>query len=116
MHELAITESILSVVLKNAEANQAKKVIAVGLRIGDMTDLQDEWLQRYFDYLSKGTLAEGATLKVERSPIVFRCNDCAENFNFNLHENGESGCPMCHGSNVSFISGREFYIKDIEVM
>jgi hydrogenase nickel incorporation protein HypA/HybF len=63
MHELAVTESILNVVLKNAEASQAKKVIAVGLRIGDMTELQDEWIQRYFDHLSKGTLAEGALLK-----------------------------------------------------
>ncbi len=60
---MPVTESILNVVLKHAAMNKAEKVIFVNLQIGKLSDLQDEWLQRYFDYLSKGTIAEGAKLK-----------------------------------------------------
>jgi hydrogenase nickel incorporation protein HypA/HybF len=116
MHELAVTESILNIVLKNAKASQAKKVVSVGLRIGEMTDLQDEWVQRYFDYLSKSTIAEGAALKIERSPVVFRCHDCGEPFKVNIHEIKDFACPKCGGEKVSFVSGREFIIKDLEVL
>jgi hydrogenase nickel incorporation protein HypA/HybF len=63
MHELPITESILKIVLKHAEMNSARKVITVHLQVGKLSDLEDDWIQRYFDYLSKGTIAEGQSSK-----------------------------------------------------
>ncbi|MCE5262956.1 MAG: hydrogenase maturation nickel metallochaperone HypA, partial [Deltaproteobacteria bacterium] len=45
MHELSVTEAILKIVLKHAEANSVRQVVAIHLRIGKMSDLQDEWLQ-----------------------------------------------------------------------
>ena len=52
MHELPITESILKIILKHVKSNNVRKVVAVHLRIGKMSDIEDEWIQRYFDYLS----------------------------------------------------------------
>jgi len=49
MHELPITESILNIVITYAEKNDVKKVMAVNLRVGRLSDLEDEWIQRYFD-------------------------------------------------------------------
>ncbi|MCJ7747981.1 MAG: hydrogenase maturation nickel metallochaperone HypA, partial [Desulfobacterales bacterium] len=54
MHELPITESILNIVLKHAEMNSVRKVMAIHLKVGKLSDLEDDWIQRYFDYLSKG--------------------------------------------------------------
>lgn len=116
MHELSVTESILNIVVKNALANKAEKVMVVHLRIGDLTDLVDEYIQHYFDYLSKGTVAEGARLNIERSPIVFQCNDCQSKFSVSLREIGKVICDQCKSSNVMFVSGREFFIKNIEVI
>ncbi|MGD0274622.1 MAG: hydrogenase maturation nickel metallochaperone HypA [Syntrophales bacterium] len=116
MHELAVTESILNVVLKHANSNKVTKVVGINLRIGELSDLQNEWVQRYFDYLSKGTLAEGALLKIERSPIVFKCQSCGSEFQTSFGPGKDVSCPQCGSTNVTLIRGREFFIKDIEVV
>jgi len=116
MHELPVTESILRIVLRHAEEAKAGKVVSVSLRIGELSDVIDEWLQRYFDYLSKGTLAEGAELRVERMPVVFRCEVCGDSFQVNIREVKDVVCPACGGGKATFVSGREFFIKAIEVI
>jgi hydrogenase nickel incorporation protein HypA/HybF len=116
MHELQVTESILDIVLKHAEANQVNKILSIQLRIGELSDLENEWIQHYFDYLSKGSLAEGATLKIERVPVVMQCDDCSHQHEVNLNENKDIQCPECGGKEHTFVSGREYYIKDMEVV
>ena len=115
MHELPITESILKIVLKHAEKNNVQKVMTIHLRVGKLSDLEDEWIQRYFDYLSKGTLAEGARLKIERTPIVIQCNACAHSYEVDTADMGSAVCPECGEKDGTLISGREYYIKDMEV-
>jgi hydrogenase nickel incorporation protein HypA/HybF len=116
MHELPVTERILSVVLRHASANDVTRVVAVNLRIGELSDLLDEWLQRYFDYLSRGTVAEGAAIRIERTPVMFRCNGCRGEFHVDITRMQDIVCPICGGDNVVLVSGREFFIKDIEVV
>ena len=116
MHELPITQSILDVVVKHAHTNNVKRVLSITLRIGELSDLEDEWIQRYFDYLSKDTVAEKAKLKIERAPVVMRCNGCSRSFEANIKEKKEIACPECGSTkNFTLISGREYYVKDMEV-
>lgn len=116
MHELPITESILNIVLRHAEENEAVKIVNINLRIGELSDIVDEWVQRYFDYLSKDTIAEGATLQIERSPVIFQCTACEKDFRFDIRKIKDIVCPNCGGKSVELVSGREFYIKNIEVL
>jgi hydrogenase nickel incorporation protein HypA/HybF len=115
MHELPITESILNIVISYAEKNAVKKVIAINLRVGRLSDLEDEWIQRYFDYLSKGTVAEGAKLNIERTPIKLECNSCSTSYEVEISNMSETNCPGCGKNDSKLISGREYYIKDMEV-
>lgn len=115
MHELPITESILNIVINYAEKNAVKKVLVINLRIGRLSDLEDEWIQRYFDYLSKGTVADGAKLKIERTPIKLQCNSCAKIYNVEITNIIDTVCPVCGKNDGKMISGREYYIKDMEV-
>ena len=116
MHELAITEGILKVVLRHAATSGAERVVSVSLRIGELSDLADEWLQRYFDYLSRDTIAAGATIRVERIPVVFRCEECENTFPVKLKETKEIVCPACSRKNAVLVSGREFVVQQIEVI
>jgi hydrogenase nickel incorporation protein HypA/HybF len=116
MHELSVTESILNIVLKHAMTNKAEKVLRIGLKIGELSELVGECIQHYFDYLSKDTIAEGAVLDIERSPVIFQCNDCKMKFNVSLKESGKIVCSQCGSVEVALVSGREFYIQHIEVM
>ena len=114
MHELPVTESILKIVLKHAEANGVRKVRTIRLKVGKLSDLEDEWIQRYFDYLSKGTVADGARLEIERAPIIMQCNACPESYEVEASEIGELPCPACGGKGGTLLSGREYAIKEME--
>jgi len=115
MHELPITESILKIVLMHAKKNDVRQVMTIHLRVGRLSDLEDDWIQRYFDFLSKGTLAEGAKLKIERTPIMLQCNACTASYEVEVANMGDAVCPGCGGKDSKLISGREYYIKDMEV-
>ena len=95
MHELSVTRQIFEVVLRHAEKNGANKVILVNLEIGDLCDMEPEWLQRYFDHLAKGTIAEGAELRAERKPASFRCDGCGHVFTVRFREVERVVCPEC---------------------
>jgi hydrogenase nickel incorporation protein HypA/HybF len=116
MHELPVIESMMKLVIRHANAGNAEKVIGIGLRIGELSDLADEWMQRYFDYVSKGTIAEGAILKIERTPVVLKCEGCGKTFPAELNKKGGNSCPDCGGGRLALVSGREFLIKQIEVI
>ncbi|MCP4622321.1 MAG: hydrogenase maturation nickel metallochaperone HypA, partial [bacterium] len=66
MHELQVTEKILNIALKHAAPERVKKIVKIYLEIGELAELEDEWIQNYFDYLSKDTLAEDAKLIITR--------------------------------------------------
>ncbi|MGP8153560.1 MAG: hydrogenase maturation nickel metallochaperone HypA [Smithella sp.] len=114
MHELPVIQSILDVVLNHARMNQVSKVHSISLAIGELSDLQDEWLQRYFDYISKGTLAEGARLVIERTPVVLKCASCAKEIPVKVGEMKDIVCPVCGNKELTLIAGREYFIKSME--
>ncbi len=116
MHELPITERILKIVLKHAERNAVSKVLTIRLGVGSLSDLEDDWLQHYFNYLGKGTVAEGARLDIERLPARALCDACSKTFD--VPKGGIRGmkCPACGGGNATLLSGREYFIKEMEVL
>ena len=116
MHELQVTERILEVALEHASRYEVSRIVVVHLRVGELSDLEDEWLQHYFDYLSRGTLAEDARLKIERSPIVMGCDACACSFEVDRERIWDVVCPECGESRCRLVSGREYVVKNMEVL
>ena len=114
MHELPVTRSILGIVLRHASAQDVKKVSAIDLAIGALSDLEAEWLQSYFDHLSKGTVAEGATLRVHRSPLTFRCDPCAQEYTTTREELDTSRCPDCGSRDSSIVGGTAYTVESME--
>ena len=88
----------------------------MSLWIGALSDLQGEWLQRYFDHLSRGTVAEGARLDVDRVPAVFRSKGCPQSFEvMSLIDDGFA-CEHCQSGNVILASARQHMVKRVEVV
>ncbi len=94
VHELPITEDILKIALTHGEKNGAKRIVRVNLVIGDLTDLIDEWVQRYFEYLAKDTIAAEAKLVIERVPITVMCGQCKKPFVVDKKKL-DFNCPVC---------------------
>ncbi|MBT3226222.1 MAG: hydrogenase maturation nickel metallochaperone HypA [Deltaproteobacteria bacterium] len=116
MHELPVTEKILDIIVAHAERNNVQKVVTINLNIGELSDLEDEWIQNYFDYLAKGSVAEGAKLVIEKVPVVMNCNGCSNTFQVDIKEMKEMQCPDCDSKDYTLISGKDYYIKNMEVV
>jgi hydrogenase nickel incorporation protein HypA/HybF len=115
VHELAVTESILDTVLSCAQGSEVRRILRIHLLIGELNEFRQEWIQRYFDYLSRDTPAGGAQIAVETVPASFRCQGCGRDFVVSLREVERVRCPECGGADLSLERGREFLILDMEV-
>ena len=112
MHELAITQNMLDLVLKKAEEAGAKEVKRINLVIGEMTGVVEECVQFYFNFLGDETIAKGAELSFTSVPIKVRCRDCGKSFKL---KESDSTCPHCQGNNMEIIAGKELFVESIEV-
>lgn len=68
MHELGITESLLSTALEYASKAQAKRIKALNLVIGEQSNVAEDSVRFYFQFLSPSTIAEGALLSFQKGP------------------------------------------------
>lgn len=112
MHELSVTESILEISLRHAEAAKARRVLSLNLVIGQLASIVDDSVQFYWDIIAKDTIAEGARLNFERIPAELECLDCGARYSL---DGREMACPSCQGIRVKIASGKEFYLSSIEV-
>jgi hydrogenase nickel incorporation protein HypA/HybF len=112
MHELAITQSMLNLVLEQAEKAGAMEVGRINLVIGEMSGVVEECVKFYFDFISKGTLAEKAALSFLMVPTMARCRDCNESFEL---KEFDWACPYCQGNNMEIVAGKELFLESIEV-
>ena len=113
MHELAVTESILKIVLDSAQKNQAASVTEITLTIGALSSIVDDSVQFYWDFVSQGTICQNAKLHFSRVMATLQCLDCG--ITYSLIED-LTPCPACRGINVVIQSGEEFQVDHIEII
>ena len=112
VHEMAIAQGILDIVLKTAAENEATKVMGIKLLIGEMTGVEPESLKFGFAALSMGSIAEGATVEITSIPLIGQCNGCGQKFSI---EKYCFLCSSCNSTNVTVLSGRELAVDYLEV-
>jgi len=112
VHELAITQSMFDIVLQHAQEAGARKVGKINLVIGELTGIVGECVQFYLEFLSKGTVVEGAVLDIETVPAKAACGSCGETFEL---KGSDWACPSCGGKSLEAVAGRELFVESIEV-
>jgi len=113
MHELAVTENILSIASKHAQESGATRVTAINLVIGQLSSIVDDSVQFYWDVISENTVCSGSVLNFNRIPVIFHCLECDHEYPL---EGLLSPCPMCGSLRNQIISGEEFYLDSIEII
>jgi hydrogenase nickel incorporation protein HypA/HybF len=111
MHEMGITQGILSASFDAAKQADADCITEIRISIGELTEIQEFALQFAFEALTPGTMAEGATLVVTHIPATSKCNECGLEY---AHDRFEMLCPECGTFNVTPLTGRELRIDSIE--
>ena len=112
MHELSITEALLNLALKHAEEAGATRITRLNLVIGQLSSVVDDSLRFYWDFVSRGTIAEGAGLEFRREPAMLRCRDCGAEFRLGGRD---YLCPTCSSLQVRVIAGDDFRLESIDI-
>jgi hydrogenase nickel incorporation protein HypA/HybF len=112
MHELAVTESMLEIALRHAKEHNARRITDIHLVLGQWSSMVDDSIQFYWDIISDGTIAKGASLHFRRVPVVLTCQDCGKEYQ---PASEEFACPECGGTHARVKTGEEFHLEAIEV-
>lgn len=112
LHELTIIDNIIRICVDEAKKHKVSKILEIKIKIGELSGMVPEYIQYYFDIISKGTAAEKALLKIEKIPIEIKCNDCDMNSEVSLDN---LICLYCRSANVQIIKGNGFIIESMEV-
>lgn len=111
MHEMGITQGILSASFEAAENAGATRITEIRVSIGEMTEIVATALEFAFDALTPGTMAEGAQLVITNVSAHSRCNGCGVEYD---HDRFQMLCPECGSFDVVLLRGRELQIDSIE--
>jgi hydrogenase nickel incorporation protein HypA/HybF len=113
MHELAVTQRVLEIALRHAQAADAARITRIHLIVGRLATIVDDSVQFYWDLIAQDTIAQGAHLTFERRPATMRCLACGQSFT--LTGQTDFHCPHCGDLDVIVAGGDELQIDHIEI-
>jgi hydrogenase nickel incorporation protein HypA/HybF len=112
MHELAVTQALLDLVIERSDADQATRVTAIYVEMGQLSSYVDDSVQFYWDIISRGTRAEGASLHFKRVALEMQCKACGAKF---LPGSESFACPQCGSDQVLVTAGDVFCLTALDI-
>ncbi len=111
MHEWAIADNLVKLVVQAAKREDLESVSSVAIRIGALQQVVQDSLEMAFSFLADETAIAGARLEIIPVPTELRCRSCGST---------TTGggliftCERCGSVDVEIISGKELYIDYLE--
>jgi len=112
MHEIGIASSILEAVEAEARRRPEAAFLAVGVRIGELSNVDRGALDFAFSALTRDTPLANLRLEIEWCPRRERCLDCGAVF---AVEDSRVKCSACGGERTATEGGAELDIDYLEV-
>ncbi|MCK4886721.1 MAG: hydrogenase maturation nickel metallochaperone HypA [Planctomycetes bacterium] len=91
MHEAAIAEELLKIVLEQAKVNEGRPIVGK-VSYGHFYAINEEVLSFAFKAIAEGSVCEGMKLVVEHKPLKAHCKMCGSDFVFDITKCVCSGC------------------------
>ena len=95
-----------------ANDNDASRVASITLGMGPLSGVEERLLSHAYPVASAGTIAEGAELIIQPTPICVRCSSCGTESNA---EPNRLLCGHCNDWRTELISGDELLLIRIEL-
>jgi hydrogenase nickel incorporation protein HypA/HybF len=109
MHELAITQSVVDMVV---ERMAGRRVGIVRVRVGELSGVVADAMAFCYDVVTAGTDLEGSRLEIELVPGRANCRDCGRDFAL---PDLIMLCP-CGSANVAVLGGRELEVASVDLV
>lgn len=110
MHEMGIVDGMLNTIDSLVEEHGLTRVDKIVLQVGDISGVIPMFVQRAYDLMVSGTKYEKTILEIEELKGIVRCNLCQHEF---YAVENDHRCPKCGQRNMTPLSGRECFIKEI---
>jgi hydrogenase nickel incorporation protein HypA/HybF len=109
MHEMSIIQSVVEICEGHAGGRRVTDVV---LEIGGLSGVVPDSIEFCFEACTRGTLLEGARLKLEIVPGIGSCPVCSRQLPVaSLFES----CPDCGAFGLTVVSGEELRVKELEL-
>ena len=112
MHEVALAEGVLRIVMDAARASAAAQVHTVWVELGALAHVEPDALAFCFDAVTRGSVAEGARLDIARTAGSAWCMPCS--VEVPLARLGDA-CPRCGSHQLQVLKGDEMRVKEIGI-
>ena len=118
MHEMNVIGTLAARVVKWGQANRVRQVLEVDITCGQLRMFDQDFMQRYFNIFTRGTIAEGAKLRLTVRPIRYHCRACGADYEMTPREwldmdINRAACIHCDSEEITLTSGGEYFISDI---
>ena len=117
MHEAAVAQSLLGVILKEIEGRQVKPIGAL-VSCGSLSGINEEMLSFAFEAIASETACRDCHLRVEYKPLEGCCVACGSRFDIDLRPGGEaavgSSCPACGSVDFELLPDAPLVLERIE--
>jgi len=110
MHEYSIVQALLETCETYVKENKAEKVSKLVVKIGVLSGVEPDLLQRAFDTFKEKTICEDAIFELNIQKVVIKCLDCGTTSTLNKHE---FFCPKCDSNMLDVLDGEEMYLMSL---
>jgi hydrogenase nickel incorporation protein HypA/HybF len=111
VHELAISEAIVSQVCERVGPTRVARVV---VEIGRLSAVVPDAVRFCFDLAAAGTVVENAQLEIVDVPGIGHCPQCGANREMDVLF--MTDCVECGAIGLEIIHGNELRIREVEVM
>ena len=112
MHEMAVCNELLDQVRANAVQHGARSVGTITVRVGALSGVEPDLLERAFAVARAGDYTDEARLVIETVGVRIRCRACG---NENDAAANRLLCNACGGYTVDLVGGDELLLASIEL-
>ena len=107
MHELALSESIVELLIACARREGMQRIHAVSVEIGAGAAVDASALAFCLPIVAEGTVADGADFRMTHVPLRALCNACGEAY---APANLAAVCPACGSADRNITDGRQMRV------
>jgi hydrogenase nickel incorporation protein HypA/HybF len=108
VHELAITQGLVDLVAERADGRQ---VVAVHVRVGELSGVIADAMSFCFDVAAAGTIVEGAELVIDEVRGRIACAACGRQSDV---DHGILLCE-CGSADVTVVAGDDLSVAFVEL-
>lgn len=110
MHELALCQALVGEVETVARSRAARSITDIYVKVGPLSGVERPLMRNAFPIAAAGTIAAGARLHLEETPIRVSCGSCGAVGRATVNR---LVCEHCGDWRTTLLSGNELTLRRV---